>query len=433
MEDNFFEMPIDMNKSLAEIMDSTDKSRIFLTSDWHIMKYKYQKGRNYVNTNEIVKWCKDNIKSNDIFMYLGDLCYRYANKEDSKKAQEIYKSLPGIKVLILGNHDIHQGEDFYNNCGFDYVFTEFEYHDIVFTHRPINMIMRGNLSGLNIHGHIHELTNDYDFLDPSRNINVYPNNYDNKPTTLKYILNHINKLTKDNKPNNTTDLSDGLTESSRIIRDYLGSQLDDSNIINENYIISKNDLYINFDKFESGKSNVLLVTGFSGSGKSTLASQLAKKYKCEHYELDLLSFYFEGKFWGNNVDLDDLRMYEPGLAKFINTNNLVYGEVPDTKTQRQLFEKYIRFLIKYCKGQKDKRFIIEGVQLYEIFDKDKPQTTIYNNPLIIKGTSALKSALQAANRNSKDADRSFLKEFPALLKWLLKDNNKLNKLIKSLN
>ena len=206
-----------------------------------------------------------------------------------------------------------------------------------------------------------------------------------------------------------------------------------SNIVNENYIISKNDLYINFDKFESGKSNVLLVTGFSGSGKSILASQLAKKYKCEHYELDLLSFYFEGKFWGNNVDLDDLRMYEPGLAKFINANNLVYGEVPDTKTQRQLFEKYIRFLIKYCKEQKDKRFIIEGVQLYEIFDKDKPQTTIYNNPLIIKGTSALKSALQAANRNSKDTDRSFLKEFPALLKWLLKDNSKLNKLIKSLN
>ena len=244
MEDNFFEMPIDMNKSLAEIMDSTDKSRIFLTSDWHVMKYKYQKGRNYVNTNEIVKWCKENIKSNDIFIYLGDLCYRYANKEDSKKAQEIYKSLPGIKVLILGNHDIHQGEDFYNNCGFDYVFTEFEYHDIIFTHRPVNMIMRGNLSGLNIHGHIHELTNDYDFLDPSRNINVYPNNYGNKPTTLKYILNHINKLTKDNKPNNTTDLSDGLTESSRIIRDYLGSQLDDSNIVTENYNVKKSRQFI---------------------------------------------------------------------------------------------------------------------------------------------------------------------------------------------
>ena len=242
MEDNFFEMPIDMNKSLAEIMDSTDKSRIFLTSDWHVMKYKYQKGRNYVNTNEIVKWCKENIKSNDIFIYLGDLCYRYANKEDSKKAQEIYKSLPGIKVLILGNHDIHQGEDFYNNCGFDYVFTEFEYHDIVFTHRPVNMIMRGNLSGLNIHGHIHELTNDYDFLDPSRNINVYPNNYGNKPTTLKYILNHINKLTKDNKPNNTTDLSDGLTESSRIIRDYLGDNISLIASVDESVLLESNDM-----------------------------------------------------------------------------------------------------------------------------------------------------------------------------------------------
>lgn len=330
MEDNFFEMPIDMNKSLAEIMDSTDKSRIFLTSDWHVMKYKYQKGRNYVNTNEIVKWCKDNIKSNDIFIYLGDLCYRYANKEDSKKAQEIYKSLPGIKILILGNHDIHQGEDFYNNCGFDYVFTEFEYHDIVFTHRPINMIMRGNLSGLNIHGHIHELTNDYDFLDPSRNINVYPNNYGNKPTTLKYILNHINKLTKDNKPNNTTDLSDGLTESSRIIRDYLGSQLDDSNIMNENYNVKKSRQFImQVDKLAKKYGvNYFIVT--DGASKIHNNGNPAVKHaRDEHikWELDNNSDPYED--WLN----ESSRIIKDYLGPQLDDNNMgIYYRVESNGT-----------------------------------------------------------------------------------------------------
>lgn len=33
----------------------------------------------------------------------------------------------------------------------------------------------------------------------------------------------------------------------------------------ENVIIDRDDLYINMDKFESGKCNVILVTGFSGS------------------------------------------------------------------------------------------------------------------------------------------------------------------------
>ena len=219
---DIFELPNTNDATLEEILDNTDNKRIFLSSDWHIMKYKYTKERNPVNTTEIIKWCKDNIKPNDVFIYLGDLAYRYTNQHDSDEIKEIYKSLPGIKVLILGNHDIMQGEEFYKDCGFDYIFNEFLYKNILFSHRPVDMILRGYVTGLNIHGHIHNLSNDYDFLNPDRNINVYPANYNNKPVTLDYILNHVNKLTKDNSPNGRTD---GLTESAELIRNFIQNNI----------------------------------------------------------------------------------------------------------------------------------------------------------------------------------------------------------------
>lgn len=60
--------------------------------------------------------------------------------------------------------------------------------------------------------------------------------------------------------------------------------------VNESFILEKDNLYINFDKFESGESNICLITGLSGSGKSTLGKEISKKYKAEYVELDKL-FY----------------------------------------------------------------------------------------------------------------------------------------------
>ena len=71
-------------------------------------------------------------------------------------------------------------------------------------------------------------------------------------------------------------------ESNEILKEGL-------EITEESYLFSKDDLYINFDKFESGKSNVCLITGLSGSGKSTLGKSLANKYNAIYVELD--AFY----------------------------------------------------------------------------------------------------------------------------------------------
>lgn len=196
------------NDNLITLLNNTDHKKIYFTSDWHLFQTHYKNEKNYVNTQKIVTWCRQNIKDNDIFMYLGDICFRYANKEDQLKAAEIINSLPGIKVLIVGNHDLMLGDDFINKCGFKYVFTEYKWNDLalIFTHRPIRM--EEQPSGYwNIHGHIHKWTG-YNTTDGKKNINVYPYFYDNKPVTLDYLLNHKEELVKDNYWNNNAMLSE---------------------------------------------------------------------------------------------------------------------------------------------------------------------------------------------------------------------------------
>lgn len=181
----------------------------------------------------------------------------------------------------------------------------------------------------------------------------------------------------------------------------------------EGFVINEKDLYVNFDKFESGKSNVLLITGLSGSGKSTLAESLAKKYKCDNFELDCLDFYL-----GGYMDKNKAKKYEPALYDFIEKKHL---EQDKDLSSIELYKEYIKFIISWCKKRKDSKFIIEGLQIYEVYDYG--DSFITNNPIIIKGTSGLISTIRAAKRN----DGSFLKEFNALIGWAIKDQKSLKK------
>ena len=182
--------------NIVELLDNTPKNRIFITTDWHVFSYKYGKGKNQVNIKDIVSWCKNNIKEDDVYINLGDLCYKDANKKDLDAAKEIYKSLPGKKILVLGNHDILSGEDFYKNCGFDVIVDRIDYHDICMTHKPIK-VETEPLINLNIHGHKHDET-IYNITNGENSVNAHPLFFGNKPVTLKYILDNKDKLTKNN-------------------------------------------------------------------------------------------------------------------------------------------------------------------------------------------------------------------------------------------
>ena len=205
-ESETLSLPSKLNDDLQTILDNTDEKRIYLTSDWHLFQTHYKKEHNYVNTQDIVSWCKKNIKDDDVFMYLGDISYRWCNEEDQKESMKIMSSLPGIKILIAGNHDRMLGDEYLYGCGFDYIFDEYTWKNFVFTHRPINMTLYPE-EFWNIHGHLHKWQG-YNTTDGKKNINVYPWYYDNKPVTLDYIIKHKEELVKDNYYNPNDILSE---------------------------------------------------------------------------------------------------------------------------------------------------------------------------------------------------------------------------------
>lgn len=222
-------------EDIYSLLDKTDPKHIYLSSDWHFFKNHYKHEANYVNTQKIVTWCRQNIKPDDVFMYLGDICFRYANEEDQRKATEIMNSLPGIKILILGNHDLMLGDEYYASCGFKYVFDQLQWQNIIFTHKPKAMELLPE-DWWNIHGHIHKWT-EYNTTDGARNINVYPYFYDNKPVTLYYLLNHKDELTKNNKRSDWIGMGESTINNSinNLIAEDVIYESEDRSKIDKNY------------------------------------------------------------------------------------------------------------------------------------------------------------------------------------------------------
>lgn len=179
-------------------------------------------------------------------------------------------------------------------------------------------------------------------------------------------------------------------------------------IISESYIFSKDDMYINYDKFESGKSNVLLVTGLSGSGKSTLAS---KTKGAEWIELDIYET-------ANCFTDDQLKQAGQVFVDFFNAN-------PDRDAERKKrdytitvedIRKFCKYAISWCNRHKEKKWVVDGVQIYSVMDYDdvKPY------PMIIKGTSMVKSIIGRFKRNGEGKinwKNELSNEFLNLIGW----------------
>ena len=382
-EEVVFDLPeIPTGSDIRTILDNTDPKHIYFTSDWHISKNHYKHEANYVNTSKIAKWCRDNIKDNDVFFYLGDIAFRYANEEDQKKSQEIMSKIPGIKVFILGNHDKMLGQEYFTACGFDYVFEELEWKDYIFTHQPINMDTKPS-NMLNIHGHIHNMEK-YNTTDGKRNVNVYPMWFDNKPVTLDYIINHIDELTKNHSWNWNAGYSEVTVDFS------------------EAMILPQKDLIYHKNEFDSGEINLAFVVGFSGSGKTTMARQLADKYDdCDYIELDdVLSI---GHFSDDNLKEYSSLLYDfftgPGKKYRVMYQYVVDNHISENEYAKPLIKDIIDYAISYAKSHKDKRFILEGIWplVYGINPSKFKDCMV-----CIKGTSYLASTIRAFNRDTKD-------------------------------
>lgn len=196
--------------------------------------------------------------------------------------------------------------------------------------------------------------------------------------------------------------------------------------VEEGYVFSKDNLYINFEKFESGKSNICLITGLSGSGKSTLGKQLANKYHAEYVELD--TFYNIG-----TVSYEDLSgtIYK----EYADENKKDYEWLVSKKKSmnqipNDLVIRMMQWVIRYCKKNKNKKYILEGVQIYSHGDAK----VIKNEPLILINASMIKSIYQRHKReDSNNVNwKTQLKELPEIVRWYVDDEKQYNKFKKEI-
>lgn len=174
------------------------------------------------------------------------------------------------------------------------------------------------------------------------------------------------------------------------------------NIFLEKMILNEPDIYYNKEKFDSGEINICFITGHSGSGKSTMANSMETN-KIEKYELDdvisnKLTFTMENlKEYG---DLIYSFFKGPGKKFFYIKEDIDSGKVKEYEGnyEEDLIKEFIKYSISYAKSNKNKKFVIEGIWLYNFI---KPEE-LKEYAVYIKGTSILISTMRAAKRDSKN-------------------------------
>ena len=241
----------------------------------------------------------------------------------------------------------------------------------------------------------------------------------------------FNVLMDSEKLNLSTRMENILNWSNKMF-DSMITSTDDESIknLNESVLFSSDDLYHNVDKFENGDSNVLLVTGLSGSGKSTIGKQLSNKYKAEYIELDLLDV---ASNFVTEKNIDAIKSGEPIMYEFLIKNKKIFDKLMSKNVSDNemldIMEKYIKYVLSYARNHKDKKFIIEGIQ---IFDCDALSDTLVNYPIVIKGTSSVTSFIRKVKRDKWEM-KDIIKNIPQNIKYIFNSEKKLNLFKRILN
>jgi len=135
--------------------------RIWLITDTHFCHDELiRKKLRPINYQDkiLTNWKRD-IKDDDIVIHLGDVALG-----KSRECSDIIQSLPGRKILCMGNHD-KRTVNWYMDNGFDFACTEFTMRNIIFSHRPVKP---REYIKYNIHGHLHTISR-YNGYIPAKN------------------------------------------------------------------------------------------------------------------------------------------------------------------------------------------------------------------------------------------------------------------------
>lgn len=204
-------------------------------------------------------------------------------------------------------------------------------------------------------------------------------------------------------------------------------------VLNESILINEDDIYYNKNKFDSGEINLCFITGLSGSGKSTMGKDM-QSHDIEHYEMDDLQCVADHFTLNELKEYGDLiYSYFTGKGKkFYKTlKELKDEQIPESEYEDKLYPEFVHYAMKYAKAHKDRKFVLEGVWLYNKRWFTPEEFKDY--AFYIKGTSMIISNIRAAKRDSKDAGSKFKQglAFVSCMtknwKWYIIDEGQVNK------
>lgn len=174
------------------VIDVHGPRNVWVWGDQHfghknIIKYT---GRPYPDTDLMTQCLIGNylnvVQPDDIVIFNGDIGFLAETK-----INEILDQLPGYKIHIVGNHDMHRdGKVYQLNVDEQHLCLvvdvpdhDFDYQ-LLFTHYPVTNIPP---NCVNVHGHTHQHT-----LDPW-NINVCVEHTNYAPLNLKVVMERARK------------------------------------------------------------------------------------------------------------------------------------------------------------------------------------------------------------------------------------------------
>ena len=176
----------------------------------------------------------------------------------------------------------------------------------------------------------------------------------------------------------------------------------------------KNDFHSNVEKWgRDPEHNLLAVTGLSGSGKSTLAKSIQDQVDGD---VDVISMDF---YWDNpTITSEQSKAFNAYLRKNVPEYSKIADHFEDydkvrfkdasTELKREYWttmDKVRDAMFDYAKSSYPKtKVIAEGVQWLDstLYDnRDQKTRAMKDMPVIMKGTSIVKSTLRAAIRDGE--------------------------------
>ena len=131
----------------------------------------------------ILNQWRSTVSKHDRIFNLGDFIFNNGNK---KEVQKILQSVPGYKVLVMGNHDRSKSVRWWMEAGFNEVYKYpviiDEYY--ILSHEPL--YVSKEMPYANIHGHWHK-----ELAGSDQKSNVCVENVDYKPKLLSLVKKEI--------------------------------------------------------------------------------------------------------------------------------------------------------------------------------------------------------------------------------------------------